>query len=308
MTNNNVPRQPWKASLHGGHSSGYCDHAQSTLEEIIEAALAFGYTVFGVTEHAPRVEAQHLFAEEAALGWTVDTLDRLFRDYAVELDRLTARYADRLHILKGFEADVVPVDRYPELMRGYKETFGFDYIVGSVHYVGGIIVDYTPEFFEQAAEASGGLEALGVAYYRTVADMAGRLKPDVVGHFDFIRRGFPDEASAFSPPIHRAALEALEAIRDEKAILDVNTAGFRKGMGSPFPGPVYLRAARDMGIGVCFGDDSHQVAHVGAGIEDARTCLLECGHEQITVLERGAKGLNRRNVPLVSNERSLRQH
>ncbi len=299
MTKSDIPRQLWKASLHGGHSSGYCDHAQSTLEEIIEAALAFGYTTFGVTEHAPRVEAQHLFAEETAMGWTVDTLDRLFRDYAAELDRLTARYADRLGILKGFEADVVPVDRYPQIMRGYKEALNFDYIVGSVHYVGGIIVDYTPEFFEQAAEASGGLEALGIAYYRTVADMVCRLKPDVVGHFDFIRRGFPDETSAFSPPIRRAALEALEVIRDANAILDVNTSGFRKGVGSPFPGPVYLRAARDMDIGVCFGDDSHQVAHVGAGIEAARTCLLECGYEHITVLERASNGLNRHKASLI---------
>jgi hypothetical protein len=30
-------------SLHGGHSREYCDHARSTLREILEAAVACGY-------------------------------------------------------------------------------------------------------------------------------------------------------------------------------------------------------------------------------------------------------------------------
>lgn len=298
MSGDNIPVKSWKASLHGGHSSRYCDHAHSTLEEILDAAITFGYTTFGVTEHAPRIDPELLFTEELAMGWTVETLDRSFQDYAVELDALVARYAGRLEILKGFEAEVAPADRYAEVMRTYKERFGFDYMVGSVHYVGGLIVDYTPEHFRRAAEQYGGLEGLGAAYYQAVADMVHKLKPDVIGHFDLISLGYPDPADAETPRIRRSAFEALEIIRDYGAILDINTAGYRKGLGRPFPASVHLRAARDLDIPVCFGDDSHRTEHVGAGLEDARRYLLQNGYEHVTVLERGTSGLNRRQLRL----------
>jgi len=58
----------WKASLHGGHSGEFCDHAGGTLREMVEAAVAFGYRTFGVSEHAPRYEPRFLYAEERALG------------------------------------------------------------------------------------------------------------------------------------------------------------------------------------------------------------------------------------------------
>ena len=41
-----------------------------------------------------------------------------------------------------------------------------------------------------------------------------------------------------------------------------------------------------MGIGFCFGDDSHGPDQVGAGIEDAREYLLENGVDRVTTLTR----------------------
>ena len=81
-------KEAWRVSLHGGHSSGYCDHAADPLAEMLAAAAAGGMAVFGVTEHAPRVEPERLYDEERVLGWTVDTLASLFAAYAAELDRL----------------------------------------------------------------------------------------------------------------------------------------------------------------------------------------------------------------------------
>ena len=41
-----------------------------------------------------------------------------------------------------------------------------------------------------------------------------------------------------------------------------------------------------MGIGFCFGDDSHGPAQVGARIDDARDYLLANGVGEVTVLTR----------------------
>lgn len=277
---------PWKISLHGGHSSAYCDHAYSTLRELLAAAVEFGYTTFGVTEHAPRVEPARLYDEERALGWDVLHLDRLFTQYARELQRLAAEFDGTLDVLCGFEAEVVPIEDYPTVMRGYFDRHGFDYLVGSVHWVNGHIIDYKPEHFAAALQASGGLEPLAVDYYRSVAEMAQRLRPDIIGHLDLIRRNAPDEASVSTPRIRQAAAEALEAIQTSGAILDVNTAGFRKGLGRPYPAPWLVRMAQERGIGFCFGDDSHRIGEVGAGIVEARGYLLDLGVRHLTGLSK----------------------
>ena len=288
----------WMVSLHGGHSREACDHATSGLEEIVEAAAARGFRIFGVTEHAPRVEARHLFREELELGWNVDTLDRLFEAHMARLDRLRDQFADRIALLKGFEIEVVPEDRYIQVMSAFRERFSMDYIVGSVHFVAGHIIDYIPEEYEKALEICGGAEKLAVRFYQTTAEMTAALRPEVVGHFDLVRMRFPDEASAATPPIRRAAFEALEVLRDTGAILDINTAGYRKGLGRPYPAPWIVDAARELGIGFCFGDDSHSVAQVGAHIEDARQYLLQHSVDHITTLEPSGGGLVRRTISL----------
>ena len=115
---------------------------------MLEAACDAGMRTYGVTEHAPRVEPERLFEEELALGWDIGTLERLFGEYAAEVDRLKREYAGCMNVLKGFETEVVPVGSYPEVMLGFRAKYGFDYIVGSVHYVAGHIIDYLPGSYE----------------------------------------------------------------------------------------------------------------------------------------------------------------
>lgn len=288
----------WKVSLHGGHSSNYCDHATSTLAEILEAACDAGMRTYGVTEHAPRVEPERLYEEELALGWDIGTLDRLFGEYAAEVERFKRVYAGTMTVLKGFEAEVVPEGRYAEVMLGFRERFGFDYIVGSVHYVAGHIIDYLPGRYEKAVAICGSPEALAVRYFHDVARMVEALHPEVVGHLDLYRRRFASDAAASTPPIRKAAMEALEVIRQQNTIIDVNTAGLRVGLGHPYPAPWLVDAARGMGIAFCFGDDSHNTIQVGAGIGDAREYLLSHGVTHIEALEPGTAGLNRRKIAL----------
>ncbi len=296
---NNHMAPAWMVSLHGGHSRAYCDHAKDDLETLIQTAIQRGCRVYGLTEHAPRIEAHRLYREEIAMGWTTETLDRLFSEYAAEAQRLSRQCADRIAILCGFEAEVVPEDRYAEIMQGYRQRLGFVYMVGSVHWVAGHIIDYRQEDFDAAVHACGGLERLAVRYYDTVAEMLRRLRPEVAAHLDLIRKCAPDESSINTPAVRRAAMAALEAVRETGAILDVNTAAYRTGKSHPYPAPWLVRAARDMGIPFCFGDDSHSAAHVADGIPRARDYLLEHGVRAIIALVPRADGLEKVEIPLV---------
>lgn len=289
---------PWMVSLHGGHSSEFCDHAQSPLREVLESAVRAGYHTFGVTEHAPRVEARFLYPNEVALGWDVPKIVADFERYAQTLPILVEQFADRLVVLRGFEIEVVPAASYVQLMQEYRRRYQFEYIVGSVHYVDEISIDGSVEDFQRAMEACGGLEPLVIRYYRTVTQMVEALRPEVVAHLDLIKLHGNRFGSLDTPAIRRAAQEALEAVRDTSGILEVNTAGYRKGLGEPYPASWLVQTAHRMGIGFCFGDDSHCVEQVGFGIDMAREHLLRNGVSSVTVLTREDGGITRKVVPL----------
>jgi histidinol-phosphatase (PHP family) len=288
----------WKVSLHGGHSGAYCDHATGSLTEVLDAAVAFGYSTFGVTEHAPRVHEKFLFEEEIRRGWSIAKLAEMFDAYAAELSELVGHYARRIEVLRAFEAEAVPDDSYPDLMRGYRERYGFDYMVGSVHHVHEIIIDGPPELFEKAAHDAGGLESLAILYYEAVARMVRALRPEVVSHLDLVRRNAPAPEAVESPRARDAAFRALDAVAEAGAILDLNTAGIRKGLGCPYPRPWLVREARARGIPFCFGDDSHSPEQVGFGLDAARAYLLENGVRSITSLTRRNNAIVRKTVPL----------
>jgi len=290
--------QAWRVSLHGGHSQGFCDHATSPLREMIEAAVARGLHTYGVTEHAPRTEPRFLYPEEIALGWDVARLARNFEAYAHTVRALAEEFADRLEVLCGFEAEVVPPDRYPEVMLGLRERFGFDYLVGSVHWVDGIPFDYSGDEFTKAVAAYGGIEGFACRYYETVAEMVRVLEPEVVGHLDLMRKFAGPHDALDTPAIRRAAEAALEAMLEHNCIVDVNTVALRRGLGAPYPAAWLVQMAREIGLGFCFGDDSHCAADVGAHLAEARQYLLDNGVHAVTVLARQDMDLVRRPVPL----------
>jgi histidinol-phosphatase (PHP family) len=277
---------PWKTSLHGGHSGEFCEHAAGSLREVVESALAKGFLVYGVSEHAPRAESRFLYRSELAKGYTIERLHAEFDGYARSVRALAEEFAGRMTLLCGFEAEVIPTATYRELMNGFRSQYGFDYMVGSVHYVDEIQIDGDRADFERAVAASGGLEQFVVRYYNAVVEMVQALRPDVVGHLDLVRRNAPPEADLATPAIRRAADRALEATRAAGAVLDLNTAGWRKGLGAPYPAPWLVERARVMDVHFCFGDDSHGPEQTGAGVEEARGYLLEHGVKSIRRLTR----------------------
>lgn len=280
------PDERWRASLHGGHSGEFCDHASGTLRELLDAAQAAGYRTFGVTEHAPRTEERFLYDEERAMGWATTELAGLFDAYALTLQVQAATRRPGLTVLRGMECEVVPADRYAAQMWELRERHGFEYWVGSVHHVNEIQIDGPVPAFEQGVRESGGLDALAVDYYRTVTRMVQALRPEVVGHLDLVCKHAPAFDFSASAEVRAAASDTLDVIAAHGSILDINTAGFRKGLGRPYVAPWLLELATERGIGFCFGDDSHRVSDVAAGLNEARAYLLANGVEQVTILAR----------------------
>ncbi len=285
-------------SLHGGHSGEFCEHASGTLRETIEAAATAELRVYGLTEHAPRSDARFLYDSERAKGYDVERLHEEFEAYSRESLRLQRHMRGSLEILRGFETEAVPASSYLESMLALRREHKFDYLVGSVHHVRDIPIDETPQHFREAVAACNGLEPLMERYFRLVEEMIRSVRPEIVGHLDLPKLHAPRGADLCTLKIRRAAEAAIEAAKANSCILDLNTAGWRKGLPEPFPSPWLVRLAVEAGVHFCFGDDSHAPSQVGYGLARARQYLLDHGVNSITALGLGQSGLERRQVPL----------
>ncbi|MDZ4697194.1 MAG: histidinol-phosphatase [Deltaproteobacteria bacterium] len=273
---------PW-FSFHGGHSGAYCRHARATLEQVVERAYAVGYTTFGLSEHAPRFRAEDLFPDESDL--IPADLELMFDAYLQRATTLRAEWSDRLELIVGFESEVIPGDTWLSKMQAIRNDPRIEYVVGSVHTVGGVCIDLSAEKTAKVAENLGGTEALHRQYFADVTAMIEALRPDVIGHLDLIRK-FDGHAPNFSSESFRLIDRALEATRSVGAALDVNASPARKGVGPVYPMREILERAYRMGVAVTLGDDSHGPDDVGVGLSASVAAIANAGYKTIRFLSR----------------------
>ena len=282
----------WRISLHGGHCGEFCSHARGTLEETVEAAVRAGLSTYGITEHAPRWRESDLYPEEIEAGIDVAALHSSFQTLARErFPEIAARFSDRIELLLGMEIEVVPPGEYATRTQELRERFDIDYIVGSVHHVHGIPIDFTVESWRTAVETSGSVANLIVDYYRTLTEMIEAVRPEVIGHLDLVKLHAGTTPS--DPKIEAALEETLSAIVRAGSIVEVNGRALDKGLDELFPSPAILEKARRRDIPMTLGDDAHAPDEVGRHLERGRNALLEAGYSEIAVLVRRPGGLIR---------------
>ena len=262
--------------MHGGHSGQFCGHAVDSLEEIVQAYIAQGYAWVGLTEHMPPVNDHMVLPEEAAAGMDARANYERFADYIATCRRLQSTYASKITIYVGFETEVCG-DYKPFLWQILQE-FKPDYIVGSVHHVRDIMIDYTPEAYRRAADEVGGIEALYCEYFDIQYDLITTFQPSVVGHLDLIRLRDPDYPQRLTDVRIRQRIERnLGVIKELGLILDFNLRALAKGQDEPYLSQPILFRACEMGIPVVPGDDSHGIADIGLHWDEGIRILQEAG-------------------------------
>jgi histidinol-phosphatase (PHP family) len=282
-------------SYHGGHSGEFCGHAKGQLAAVVSAAVAAGFSTYGLSEHAPRYRREHLYPEEQNLA--PDDLVALFRRYVQTALELRERHEKELELLIGFETEALPVENWAETMLLLRRSAPFDYIVGSVHSIGDTWIDLNAETSERAAEACGGWEPLRCTYFDRLAELVEELSPEIVGHVDLIRR-FEAPEFRFSAGALRHAERVLEAARAQGAALEVNAAPARRGFGPVYPGPQVLARACQMNVPVTLGDDSHGPEGVGVGLDACLAAIAAAGYRDVHYLTRRDGGVVLASAPL----------
>ena len=190
-----------RVSVHGGHSKEFGDANDSTLAEVVRAYVDKGFEWVGITEHIPPSSADFLFPWEIEAGQTLESRMEQFTEYFSVARRLQREYRDSIQILVGFETE--SYTGYVAHVNSLRNQFQPDYIVGSVHHVRDICIDGPPEWYAQAVEKAGGIDALFCEYFDQQYELVEELEPEVVGHFDLIRMHDKDYRQRLETPKSR---------------------------------------------------------------------------------------------------------
>jgi len=83
-----------------------------------------------------------------------------------------------------------------------------------------------------------------------------------------------------SPAYRRLALDALSALRDTGALLEVNTGAMARGyLKTPYPAPFLLQAWKEWGGEVIINSDCHDARYLDWGYQEAEALLRSLGYD-----------------------------
>ncbi|KAK8176055.1 polymerase/histidinol phosphatase-like protein [Phyllosticta citrichinensis] len=297
---------------HHSHSGQFCSHAKGTLEEMIQAAIAKGFDTLALTEHMPR-DDEDLYPEEVRQT-SAQGLTQLFDDYYREAQRLRAKYQSQIRILIGLEAEWIRPSSL-ERIKALLEQYRFDLFIGSVHHMHTVPVDFDQPMYSEARARSGGTdERLFEDYYDAQYDMLQALRPPIVGHFDLIRllSDEPNRDPRSWGTVWAKMLRNLEYIASYGGLLEINTAGLRKGMAEPYPSAPISQEFLRLGGRFTLSDDSHQVGHVGTNYHKLPDFLGRVGIRDVYRFVKAAESRDERfpgiNVQSVSVNDDVATH
>ncbi len=247
------------------------EHAftEANVDRYLEAASDAGVGELGCSEHVYRfVQALEI--------WRHPFWEAQARDDLSEYCEFVGGTPLRL----GIEADFVPgaEDRIGSLL----DAHDFDYVLGSVHFIGETAVDH--DGFD-AWERTGDPDAVWRRYFEMVTEAARSGLFDVLSHPDLVKvwgRGRP--APARDPRFYYEGL--AEAVGEAGVAVEVSTAGLRKPVGELYPAPDLAEMLIEAGAVFALSSDAHVPGDIGHAYDQAVETMRDWGIEEIATFQR----------------------
>ena len=277
------------------HTHSTFSDGKNTAEEHVLSAIEKGFTVLGFSEHSIHPLDPAFYSEVDNIWHMVPSQ---FSEYVATIKALKEKYADRIKLLIGFEADYFCS---PEIglaapdKNAYKE-FSPDYLIGSVHFIntpgGYFTVDNKAEEVKRAidmfyTDASGKVngKALVCDYFNAERNMLKAGKFEIMGHPDLIRlrngtlNYFDENESWFKEELKLTAKAAASA----GVIAEINTGAIARGlMNDIYPCKQFLDYLYECGVPVCINSDAHKAEFLDASFDFAAQCAKKAGYDELS--------------------------
>ena len=249
------------------HTS-FSGDSEAPMESMIEASIKAGLKDICITDHMDyniphEVEECYMYDPVAQFAC---------------MKSLREKYAGIINVHYGVEIGFCDegADFYKKLL----DSYPFDFNIGSVH-----IVDahdpYYPKYWTLFDTERAGIER----YFDRVIYMIKKYKNyDALGHLDYVFRYAPVNHSYDYKEYSDYIDTILKILIGDGKALEVNTAGYKYGLGVPNPQPQVLKRYKELGGElISVGADGHKPEHVAYDYAKCEALLKECGFDHIAI-------------------------
>jgi histidinol-phosphatase (PHP family) len=244
-----------------------CRHAHGSPGAFVEAALAAGLSEFGISDHAPLLP-------EPFDDWRMLAIE--LPDYLQWIDDARSHAAGRIPVRAGLECDWI--DGCEPWITRLAAHNQWDYLIGSVHYLGDWDFD-NPKWLGRWAQSD--VAAVWTHYWHTYARMAESGLFDILAHPDLVKK------FGHVPPgdLARYYQPAVDAIAASGCAIELNTAGWHKPCAEAYPAPQFLELACCAGIPLVISSDAHAPEETGREFARAITLAQATGYRETLLFE-----------------------
>ena len=255
----------WDQHMHCNFSGD----SDALPEDMIKAGIAHGLSGICFTDHL-----DYDYPEEP----NIFLLD--FDNYFKALSDLKEKYADKISVNIGIELGLQTQAAGQNL--AVAEKYPFDFIIGSSHVVNHMD-PYYPEFFAGRDEDAAYME-----YFESVLENINSVVDfDVYGHIDYVVRYGPNKNAFYTYEKFKDIIDAIltQLISKGKGI-EVNTGGFKYGLGHPNPTEDIIKRYRELGGEIItMGADAHVPEYVAYEFDKTAQIIKKCGFKYYTVFK-----------------------
>lgn len=243
----------------------------STMEEHIKNAINLGLKEICFTEHYD--------IYDGLKNNTLKTID--IRNYVEKFNYHKEKYNHQISLKLGIEIGLQPDIK--ETICNMVKQYPFDFIIGSSHITCKKDISKDPTFFEGLTKKEAYTK-----YFREVLENVKLYDEfDVYGHIDYIVRygGYEEKTIKYSD--YQEILDEIlvNIIKKGKGI-EINTSGYRYGLGTAHPNKEILARYRELGGEIItIGSDAHKIDDVCSDFEKATELLKQIGFKNYAIFE-----------------------
>lgn len=249
--------------------SDFSADSKTPAVSMIERAIELGLEGMCFTEH------EDIDSPDTEFTFLID-----FESYFPHMMELREKYRGRIQLGIGMELGFQP--HLADVLNALPKKYPFDFVIASCHYVNGKD-PYYPPYFEGRKESD--------CYEEFFSEQLRTLKMlsdyDTLGHMDYVVRYGPNKNKFYSYKEYADYIDPmLRHLIENGKCLELNSGGYRHGLGNPNPSVDILRRYRELGGElVTIGSDAHAPQQLCYDFDKAEAVLTELGFKYYTVFE-----------------------
>jgi len=228
-----------------------------------------GIAELGVSEHIYRFS-------DALRIWD----NPMWREYARDdVDDYCAYVREQTDLKLGIEADFVPGRE--DRIATFLEAREWDYVVGSIHFVGDAALDDEEYDIWGTGQSA---DKVWSTYFEWLGELARTGMYDILAHPDLVKHWGGRRPSP-EGDLRRFYARAIDGIAESGIAIEVSTAGLRKPVGELYPSAAFLEMCLDAGCPVALSSDAHTPEQLGFGYDEALAYLADLGVTELATFD-----------------------